>query len=1375
MYSNIQIQRQMDQSLGPGDDEVLDIFERARQLRICPNRIWAVAGEKLPRMIPDLNLLLAAENGLDTAQHTECTPDFCEQAQRDFTGIKQRHECSKRARSRCTSMAVSFPRDALNKAATEDKLTAWALNGEAILPPHLPYMAISHVWSDGTGAGAWKDGSVNECLYKFFENLAIKFDCKGIWWDTISIPREKAPRTQAIKKMHDNYEHARITLVHDCFLRDWLWDPRTACFGIIMSPWFSRGWTALELMKSRKVKIIFKGRWGPVIKDLDEEILAKPDEPDCSLREASLVIRNLRQNITKLNDLLTVLRSRYTSWPKDVAVISALLVGVPVQERQQDIFKSIVRKFGRITPGHLFHNATTMSTAFTWCPAKLFDLPLDTSEPSLVISEEGHVRGSWRVIAVQPTVENHIWWDSTHALIRRQLQHALLDSQNCLFLAELGPSPIRRALLVRKTQEAGHYRYIGAVHFHSEWREEYHEVEAIVTISSFQDETESQKEEYRSHDIDSVAHDSNASLSVADKSEIFRQAIWTADHQTFLNYMEGDILEIPDKLGRRPLHLAAERGDIKVVDNLLILGVDHNAQCDQGQTALHYAAWGGSVAVVRLLMDRIERATKNKEGDTALHIAAQMGFAPVVEALANKHLVNMKGSNGLTPLHYATINGHTTVVEKLTGGDIALEAQDDLIGWTPLHCGVDNGNKDIVERLVRHGANVDATDIRVGWTPLHLAAIHGNLALIQVLKAAGANMKVKDNFKWTPFALARINKHIKAARLLWYRWNHRITGNARFWSPLHCKAINREQSLSTLLIGKNGHDFLSTSGKNWMPLKFAVEHGLETTARWLLDKRSKWPIEYDDDTPRRWHKKHGSFSKADPDSDENASDRNPKRDYNEPLAHLRTSGARPNGPWTPMHWGAQNSYPVVLRILVERKEDVNADGPDSWTPLHFAAYFGHVIATRLLLEAGAHRNRKVKSGATPLTMAAAQGHGVVVRMLLEAGARYDEKDDRGKTPLAFAAENGHTVVVGLLLQAGATIDTTDVVGQTPLLYACKKEFPLTVELLLKARASMEFADREGLPPICVAARYGFKEILQLLIDAGANVNMRDMSWRTPLMHAATYGRLEIVQLLLDAGAKLDLPDRKGRRAIHWTAATFTIGFYDDEYHKRVEHLVDRNFRKYYGKSKHDSEGPTEEHSGEDSGAESDEELDKTEMISAFPENAKEGYPPSLWESLVPVVRLLLDAGEAVDSKGQNESTPLYLAALIGHKEMVQLLIDRGANVNSRDRLSGTPLMVAGMWEHHEIWQILLDNGARENVKSLLGFTARDVYGAGPKEKADEITTEPRLLFIEQLRKKKARTNTNGEPFEPWYKRRALDVQIAAEKVKFPFRRLYVPS
>jgi hypothetical protein len=137
--------------------------------------------------------------------------------------------------------------------------------------------------------------------------------------------------------------------------------------------------------------VIFKGQRGPIIKDLDEEILGKDDEPDGPRKEASWIIRNLRKDLATLNDLLTVLGSRYTSWPKDIASISALLVGIIPNERQQDTYKRILTKFGRLSPGHLFHNSITMSKGFSWCPAKLFDIPLDSSDPCLTISKGGDV------------------------------------------------------------------------------------------------------------------------------------------------------------------------------------------------------------------------------------------------------------------------------------------------------------------------------------------------------------------------------------------------------------------------------------------------------------------------------------------------------------------------------------------------------------------------------------------------------------------------------------------------------------------------------------------------------------------------------------------------------------------------------------------------------------------------------------------------------------------------------------------------------------------------------------------------------------------------------------------------------------------------
>src|SRR5207253_2883514 len=79
----------------------------------------------------------------------------------------------------CRVLSDMFPRDVLVKAIMERRPTAWRLDGKALLDPSRPYMAISHVWSDGTGAGLWGDGYVNECLYKYFSNIAEQLGARA--------------------------------------------------------------------------------------------------------------------------------------------------------------------------------------------------------------------------------------------------------------------------------------------------------------------------------------------------------------------------------------------------------------------------------------------------------------------------------------------------------------------------------------------------------------------------------------------------------------------------------------------------------------------------------------------------------------------------------------------------------------------------------------------------------------------------------------------------------------------------------------------------------------------------------------------------------------------------------------------------------------------------------------------------------------------------------------------------------------------------------------------------------------------------------------------------------------------------------------------
>lgn len=349
--------------------------------------------------------------------------------------------------------------------------------------------------------------------------------------------KRQAARSIAINQIQSNYEDARITLVHDCFLRDWEWfDAETACFAIIMSLWFSRGWTALELAKSHKVKVAFKSS---IIKDLDEDILAKLGTSSDRHRIASELIANLRRGtITTINGLLTVLHSRYTSWPRDIAVISGLLTGIKIEPdaTQQKIYQDILKNVGNVSHGQLFHNSTTMSNGFSWCPISLLDMQVSPTELTLRVCGNGDVTGPWKIIrGIQQIREGKYNWKDVHPLIEARLRSALQDPDNHLLLAEpeatdkAGADPramsktglVTRALLVKpvETGTLRKFQLVGSVYFHPPLtRQEIGEQSEGPIDITIGDAEESKKDpdKGQTHDRDHVK--SNEQLLLASKA-----------------------------------------------------------------------------------------------------------------------------------------------------------------------------------------------------------------------------------------------------------------------------------------------------------------------------------------------------------------------------------------------------------------------------------------------------------------------------------------------------------------------------------------------------------------------------------------------------------------------------------------------------------------------------------------------------------------------------------------------------------------------------------------------------------------------------------------------------------------------------------------
>ena len=72
-----------------------------------------------------------------------------------------------------------------------------------------------------------------------------------------------------------------------------------------------------------------------------------------------------------------------------------------------------------------------------------------------------------------------------------------------------------------------------------------------------------------------------------------------------------------------------------------------------------------------------------------------------------------------------------------------------------------------------------------------------------------------------------------------------------------------------------------------------------------------------------------------------------------------------------------------------------------------------------------------------------------------------------------------------------------------------------------------------------------------------------------------------------------------------------------------------------------------------------------------------------------------------------EMTPLHYAVDRGLYDTANYLIQNGANVNAQDCNGETPLMLAVICEHEDLIRLLLTNNADKNIKNKEGLTIQN--------------------------------------------------------------------
>ena len=449
----------------------------------------------------------------------------------------------------------------------------------------------------------------------------------------------------------------------------------------------------------------------------------------------------------------------------------------------------------------------------------------------------------------------------------------------------------------------------------------------------------------------------SASLSGAGNASKLSAAIQAGDRTAALALLKqpGEATAL-DADGTTPLHWAVRSDDLDLATRLIRAGASPRAANRYGVTPLSLAAVNANARITALLLESGADAKQLvSRGQTVLMTAARTGNPEVVAALIDKGAeVNAREWQlGETALMWAASENHAAVVKMLIARGAEVEARSNTLKFPKDRFGLEG-----VLTILPRG----------NWTALMYAARDGAPDATRVLLDAGAQINAVDPDNTTPLVRAIWNSHYDTAKVLLERG-----ADPNLLDSSEMGALYAAVDMSSLgeIYGTPARKVRDTATALDI-IKLVIAKGGK------VDARLKSAALQRNHTP------------------------------GEPLLGAGT---------TPLMRAARNGDSEAMKVLMAAGADPSLTQPNGTTVLMLASGVGRGLGVfakdygteadllqgvKLLLEKKVNVDASTTNGLTALHYAAQAGLDTVVAELAKAGANLEPKDKNGRTPVDVA-------------------------------------------------------------------------------------------------------------------------------------------------------------------------------------------------------------------------------------------------------------------------------------------------------------------------------------------------------------------------------------